>query len=481
MPKPFGQLLRTPNNYYFYDPNTNQTLPISRQVYSYIETLMRETSDGLSESSEIQHLREDGILPMESVVKKIQHPYSKYLGLLLNRRLHGIILQTTQNCNLRCKYCIYSESKNVAQRSHSAKSMSWETAKHAIDFLWERSVDNDSVSIGFYGGEPLLKFDLIKDVVAYSKTRLAGKDVRYHITSNGTLLTDEITGYLQKNNINLMISIDGPQEIHDKNRVFAGGGGTYETVMQNIERLKQIAPEYFKTIRFSMVIDPTNDFDCINSISLGADTITRENLMPSLVDKEFDDEVVIASEEYLQKYEYHAFLAYLSYINRYPKEKVSPISYQSLINKMGKAIKMQDSPILQPMASPGGPCIPGQLRLFCNITGDLFPCERVSEKSPAMRIGNLDEGFYVDKALQLLNIGQLGQEKCKNCWSFRYCTVCAKKADNNELALSEKRKFSCCADSRAAANLQLQDLLFLREIGEYYPDQIRTQRERCDN
>jgi uncharacterized protein len=85
------------------------------------------------------------------------------------------------------------------------------------------------------------------------------------MTTNGTLLTTEIIRFLQDHNISLIISLDGPKEINDKNRVFANGLGTFETVMKQIELVKKIAPDYFKNLKICMVIDPMNNFDCINS------------------------------------------------------------------------------------------------------------------------------------------------------------------------------------------------------------------------
>ena len=89
--------------------------------------------------------------------------------------------------------------------------------------------------------------------------------------------------------------------------------------------------------------------------------------------------------------------------------------------------QIESGAALRRIDAPSGPCIPGQLRLFVNVHEQLFPCERVSERSPAMCIGTLDDGFNLENAQKILNVGKLTEESCKNCWCFRYCTLCAKR------------------------------------------------------
>lgn len=129
---------------------------------------------------------------MDSCIKEVRHVYADYLDVFLTRKLAKITLQLTQNCNFRCKYGIYSETHNLRQRSHSTERMTFETAKKAIDFLWKHSVDSPDVNIGFYGGEPLLEFPLLKKAVKYSERLFEGKNLTFSVTTNGTLLNDEI-------------------------------------------------------------------------------------------------------------------------------------------------------------------------------------------------------------------------------------------------------------------------------------------------
>ena len=150
---------------------------------------------------EVNMLKEQGYFSTESYIKEVRHIYSDYLSVFLARKLTKITVQLTQNCNFRCKYCIYSETHNTRQRSHSTERMTWETAKKAIDFLREHSVDSPEVNIGFYGGEPLLEFPLLKKAVEYSEQQFEGKKLTFNITTNGTLLNDEMIYFFQEHDV----------------------------------------------------------------------------------------------------------------------------------------------------------------------------------------------------------------------------------------------------------------------------------------
>jgi len=119
---------------------------------------------------------------------------------------------------------------------------------------------------------------------------------------------------------------------------------------------------------------------------------------------------------------------------------------------------------LSDVTAPGGPCIPGGQRLFISADGDFYPCERVSETSEAMQIGNLNNGFDIAKAKNVLNIGQLTEEDCKNCWAIRHCQICVKHCDNNG-SLCADFKRSQCEQIKDQVELQLKDYLFLKDFG----------------
>ncbi|NLE04259.1 MAG: 4Fe-4S cluster-binding domain-containing protein [Crenarchaeota archaeon] len=462
---PFIKLLRSPISGYFYDVGKNEIIRVDDKVYDYLQRLLqgKETQVDCETLAIVDMLKERKYLS-EVRPTIIEHSYTHYLQLFLDRKIEKITLQLTQQCNFRCKYCVYSENKNLKQRVHTSKRMTWKLAKKAIDFLWDHSVDSPRVNIGFYGGEPLLEFELMKKTVEYAKLRFKGKPISFTTTINGSLLTEKVAEFFVTNNISTLISLDGPKEIHDINRLFKDGSGTYDTVISNIRSICEKYPEYSKTFQISMVMDPVNDFDCINSVTLDCSYIDFTNINAAIVEK--SDEPVEYSDVFSQHAEYNYFLALLSHFHYLSDDKVSPISKKSLIADLSNINRMLKQKTMTKSIAPGGQCIPGQIRLFVNSDGDLFPCERVNETN-IMKIGSLETGFDYKKAKELLNIGSITPEECKNCWAIRHCTICIKMADDGD-KLSPKTKISNCPKSINNVIHKLRTMILLHEIYQYY-------------
>lgn len=479
MNKPFIKLFHTPNRAYVFDVNNDELVQISEESFCYLSDILSDDNEPEALiPQELAELMERGYLESESRVKQIRHPHTDNLELFLDRKLTRVALQLTQQCNFRCKYCIYDERTSVKQRGHSSKRMSWETAKKAIDFLWAHSVDSRRVNVAFYGGEPLLEFPLIKKAVEYSESIFRGKQLSFSITTNATLLNEEMIRYFDEHIIPPMISLDGPKDINDQNRVFADGTGTYDTVMQRIDHIREIAPNLAKILLVSMVIDPENDFDCINDILLDEGELKTFGLMPSLVDREYDEEVVQTPESYIQKAQYQYFLSVLSHYGRFSKTMVSPIAAQTLNMALYDSNRIENGISLFQTDCPSGPCISGQSRLFVDVNGRLFPCERVSETSAAMCIGTLDEGFNIQRIIDQLNIGQLTETECRSCWCFRYCTICARHVSDASGNISAKRKLSFCETIRRNAHGKIMQHLFFKETPKLYQTQTRDVLKR---
>ena len=476
MKKPFIKLFRTPNANYIFEVNKNEFLKISDESYNYLHNIMSGDTPHEMLSSmpqELEELKADGYLADDSVVQTVRHPYTDYVEIFLERKLSLMTLQLTQDCNLRCTYCIYAESETSRQRSHARNRMSWEIAKKAVDFFWNHSVDSPRVNIGFYGGEPLLEFPLLQRVVEYCKKRFLGKELTFSVTTNGTLLSDDIIHYLDKQKISVMLSLDGPKEVHDLNRVFEDGKGTFDVIATNIQRIKKIAPELAERLQAGMVLNPENDFDCVNSICVEGAELDKLTVSASIVEFDYEDKEVPYSEDYAIKMEYHLFLAILSRFQRVSDVNISPISSSFMTSLWEKHIKFESIPGLNVIDAPSGPCVPGQLRLFVNVFGQFFPCERVSEQSPIMCIGNLDAGFYSHIVNQQLNIGKLTEDVCINCWCFRHCELCVKKADVNSEILSAVRKLSFCKEVEGSVYDIFRHHILFHELPLYYQKEVR--------
>lgn len=154
-------------------------------------------------------------------------------------RLRTLVLMLTFSCNLACRYCYEEREEGCAPRVDAGgtqQGMSIDTLRRSVGYLLDHSAGSRKVSVVFFGGEPLLRFPLLRSAVGEARTmaRERGKEISFSLTTNGTLLTREIAGFLQENRVSVCISIDGTPEIHDFNRAYASGRGSYEDVTRGL-------------------------------------------------------------------------------------------------------------------------------------------------------------------------------------------------------------------------------------------------------
>ena len=165
-----------------------------------------------------------------------------YAGVVKNWNKKSVIkalcLHITHDCNMRCKYC-FADTGEYGGGKRSF--MSSEVGKKAIDFVIEKSDDRKNIEVDFFGGEPLMNFDVVKDIVEYGKARgeETGKIFRFTITTNGLLLNDEIEKYINENMGNVVLSIDGRKDKHDFMRPKTGGQGTYDAILPKYKKIAE--------------------------------------------------------------------------------------------------------------------------------------------------------------------------------------------------------------------------------------------------
>lgn len=214
-------------------------VPISRLLTEAIARMI-PTPGMLIPDGFMQALREVGVVA-EGEETEAVHPAveGRASEAPAGPRVVNMALFVTQTCNMRCVYC-YGKGGEYGERG----VMTRETAFEAVDWLMENSMDAKTVYVGFFGGEPLMNFPLIQQVVAYAKEQAAkqGKEVKFNMTTNGSLLTQEIISFMNQEKINSLISFDGPPEIQDRQRPFRNGKGSYNRVFANVQKLRALMP-----------------------------------------------------------------------------------------------------------------------------------------------------------------------------------------------------------------------------------------------
>lgn len=467
MEKPFIKLFRTPNSGYFYDVGKNEIIRIPENVYRHLAEVMNGTLE-LEQAYDddvlqmIDSFRELGYLSSKKPVQ-IQHSATSVLPLLLDRCIDKITLQLTQDCNFRCKYCIYSEVKNFKQRAHAYKTMTLETAKKAILFYRDHAVDSNLYNVGFYGGEPLLQLELLKEIVLFAEKELVGKLLTFTVTTNASLLTESAAAFLDEHEVSVAVSLDGIKKNNDLNRVFQNGGGTSDIVLKNLKMIRDMYPNLFKNMHISSVIDPDIDVSSFGEYPEILKTLPLSSFLVNIEDS--TEHEISLPYELCMEMETEVLLAYLADFGLY-SGTVKPYGYNRVNQLKSRQAALKPANGIQNVMAPGGPCIPGKGRLFIATNGDCYPCERVNE-CEANCIGNIDWGFDYEKVNQILNVGTISESQCRNCWAFRLCTSCIKQFDySQENAVAEKTRF--CDSIRTSAYEKIRGLIALYEFDKYY-------------
>lgn len=259
--------IKTPDNFYFYDRTLDVVCKVTSSEFEALrEVEVRQNIKGYEET--LKRLTEQGLLK-ESVAESLRHPDTDNIQFFTNNHLTTLVLQLTQQCNFRCSYCVYGG--NYYTREHSNQKLTWETAKKSLDFFAEKSRGEQESSICFYGGQPLLEFELIKKIVDYSEVKLKHRILSFSMTTNGDLLNDDNIDYIVKHNFRIMISLDGGESTHNANRRLKGGQPTFKKVYDNIINIKRKYPDFFNSrMTYNSVF--SNSTDVEEALGLFADS-----------------------------------------------------------------------------------------------------------------------------------------------------------------------------------------------------------------
>lgn len=449
---------------YVYDRHMNAVVMIDDAEYDELKKV-EKGEIAVSDSTVIAKYQKQGLF-MQNSVKRIWHPQTNILEHHAEKRLRQLTLQVTQQCNLRCAYCAYSGIYN-GNRIHANKRMDFNTAKKAIDFFLEHSIESPEVVIGFYGGEPLLEFKLIKQCVQYVNKNVEGKKVTFNMTTNGTLLKDDIAKFVAENNFTVGISLDGSKREHDVSRKFLNGEGSFDIVIDNIKELKSKYPEYEKKyVNIMTTVNPYMDLGCVLEYFSSSDIFSDKAIMFNTMVQTNLTEGSSYEESYFQIRKYEYIKTLFSMVGKLDKEFVSPLMSSSVSDafKLRKSLhsRLEEGEVIH----HGGPCMPGILRLFVRYDGALFPCERVNEELKYYQIGTIDQGFDINRMKALLNIGTLTEEECIECWNLRQCLMCSNEIEfKGKENPSKKYKLKECCNKKQETQFKIYEQSVLAEFG----------------
>ncbi|MCL2284174.1 MAG: radical SAM protein [Fibromonadales bacterium] len=341
------------------------------------------------------------------------------IKLKSSNRLSHAIINLTEDCNMRCKYCGYHDLRYV--NSNSLKDIDKITLKSTLDFIIAHSVDSYETTISFYGGEPLLRFDLIKFAVEYLEVKNnRGHKYTYRLTTNGTLLDLNFIDYFVNKNIMCVISLDGPIFIHDRYRVYKGDNPTYADIMKNLKKIAKKYPVYYeKNISFNAVISPPYSRsipkDYFDKSEVRFLNVSIGNYFSKFLKKKHCLE--LNGFEFKEKSE--MIHLQMSKMNR--DELMKNINYIGSLKKYMHIGKINHPKFI----FPSGFCVPLVRRIYIRTNGEIALCERVDESNLLFHMGDVITGYDFNKINILYkHTNNILAENCSKCWAFRFCRAC---------------------------------------------------------
>ena len=366
---------------------------IVKKLSQYPENEIREAYD------EITELKDQGQLFTEDVYKDAIIDFKKRKTVV-----KALCLHIAHDCNLACKYCFAEEGEYHGGRA----LMSYEVGKKALDFLIANSGNRVNLEVDFFGGEPLMNFQVVKDLVAYgrSKEKEFNKKFRFTLTTNGMLLTDEVMEFANKEMANVVLSIDGRKEVHDFMRPTRNGKGSYDLIIDKFKKMAEMRHQTNYYVRGTFT-HYNLDFskDVLHLADMGFKQISAE---PVVAPDDMD--YAIREEDLPQLFEEYDNLA---------KEMVKREKEGNGFNFFHFMIDLTGGPCLYKRLSG---CGSGTEYLAVTPWGDLYPCHQFVGMEQ-FKLGNVDTGIektdIVDE-FKLCNV--YAKDKCKDCFARFYCS-----------------------------------------------------------
>ena len=486
---PVFKLYRTDAHGYLYDTGTSKVVMCEDEEYRFLDYLSTAPSADEGMTRFVDETDADTFVRIAGQIRAaieqenilITRPTPVFgagvhfsdLERIIQTDLWVLLLEVTEICNLRCAYCTYGDHYE-GMRAHGTRNMSQDTAFRSLDYLRDHAGRRKDVAITFYGGEPLVAYDLIRECVDYAEQSMPDKRVDYFMTTNGTLVTEERAAFLAAHDFSVSVSIDGPREVHDYNRRDVAGKGSFERAVRGLKHLVDAYGDRAeKKLRLSMVYAPPyregkvdrvaelweefpwipRNLECRISYP-GTNTIDPSKYAPE--DLEGGQNLwKWAQADFKQK--------------RLEDQAPHPFTKANLENELAGFVQR---PVF---AEPperywlNGCCVPGGRKLYVTVDGELRACERISSDSPAL--GHIETGIDMDLVRKhyVHDFADASIPGCSQCWNRRLCGMCYVKATGDDGQWdTEAKKINCLGELQTKESI----LTLYSEMMEKNPDSI---------
>ena len=311
----------------------------------------------------------------------------------------ALCLHIAHDCNLACQYCFAEEGEYHGKR----ELMSYEVGRKALDFLVANSGNRRNLEVDFFGGEPLMNFQVVKDLVAYGRSleETHDKKFRFTLTTNGVLLNDDIMEFANQEMGNVVLSIDGRKEVHDRMRPFRKGAGSYDLIVPKFQKFADSRHQEKYYVRGTFT---HNNLDFSKDVLHLADLGFKQISVEPVVAQETDS-YAIREEDLPQLMEEYENLA-LEMVKRHGKEND--------FNFFHFMIDLEGGPCVAKRLSG---CGSGTEYLAVTPTGDLYPCHQFVGNTDFL-MGNVDDGVVnTDLRDEFKSCNVYAKDKCRECFA----------------------------------------------------------------
>jgi uncharacterized protein len=389
------------------------------EKYSNMPDVTRE--DILLCIGDIKALEESGKLYSEDRYEKLAYDYKNNSNVI-----KALCLHVAHTCNLNCSYCFASQGKYQGERA----IMSFEVGKRAFDFLIENSGDRKNLEVDFFGGEPLMNWDVVKQLVAYARSieKEHNKNFRFTLTTNGLLINDEVIDFLNKEMSNVVLSLDGRKEVHDLFRRDYAGNGSYDRIIPKFKRLVDArgGKNYYMRGTFTHNnVDFTEDI--LHMADLGFTELSMEPVVcaPS-------DPCALTEEDLPKLFEQYEILA-KEMIKR--KREGRPFTFYHYM------LDLKNGPCIYKRITG---CGSGTEYMAVTPWGELFPCHQFVG-DPKYSLGNIWDGVKNTSCQdEFRSCNAYAREECRDCWAKLYCSGgCAANAYHATGNIGGIYKYGC--------------------------------------
>ena len=349
---------------------------------------------------DITALKEDGQLFTPDTFEDMAGTFKERSGNVIK----ALCLHVAHTCNLNCSYCFASQGKYHGERA----LMSFEVGKRAIDFLIENSGERRNLEVDFFGGEPLMNWDVVKQIVEYARSveKQRGKNFRFTLTTNGVLIDDDVIEFSNREMSNVVLSLDGRKEIHDATRVDYAGNGSYDRIVPKFQKLvaSRGGKNYYMRGTFTHR-NPDFTNDVFHMADLGFTELSMEPVVCSP-----DDPMALTPEDIEIVKEQYEILA--KEMLKREKEGRGFTFYHYMID-------LTAGPCIYKRISG---CGSGTEYMAVTPWGDLYPCHQfVGEES--YKLGDIWNGVTNDSLRdEFRQCNAYARPECDDCWAKLYCS-----------------------------------------------------------